>query len=122
MSCCNSKEPLSHCPMKMSDGRCFTDYRPRCAVNAELLDDLAKKNIIKSSYESRMFLQQNAEMIMERSRQSSIERLAPCAPCNRSLNEAGTMYPQRYIVKCSTTNCEKIEVNPDGLGTSTRIY
>lgn len=122
MSCCNQKEPLSHCPMKMSDGRSFTDYRPRCAVNAELLNDLAQKNLVKSSYESRMFLQQNADMIMERNRQSSINNLMPCAPCKRPFSDNGTMYPQRYIVKCSATNCEKIEVNPDGLGTSTRPY
>ena len=122
MSCCNSTEPLSQCPWKMSDGRSFTDYRPRCAVNAELLDDLAKKNMIKSSYESRMFLQQNADMIMERSRQQSVNNLMPCAPCKRPFSESGTMYPQRYVVKCSATNCEKVEVNPDGLGTSTRLY
>lgn len=122
MSCCSSQEPVPHCPVKMSDGRSFTDYRPRCQVNAELLNDLASKNMLKSSYESRMFLQENAEMIMERSRLQSLQNLAPCAPCLRSHDEAGTMYPQQYIVKCSATNCEKIEVNPNGLGTSTRIY
>jgi hypothetical protein len=122
MSCCSSKEPISQCPIKMSDGRSFTDYRPRCQVNAELFNDLSIQNKMKSSYESRMFLQENANMIMERSRMQTIQNLAPCAPCSRNLDDAGTMYPQRYVVKCSATNCEKIEVNPDGLGTSTRIY
>jgi hypothetical protein len=103
----------------MSDGRSFTDYRPRCQVNAELFNDLSIQNKMKSSYESRMFLQENANMIMERSRMQTIQNLAPCS---RNLDDAGTMYPQRYVVKCSATNCEKIEVNPDGLGTSTRIY
>jgi hypothetical protein len=106
----------------MSDGRSFTDYRPRCAINAELMSDLTKQNLARSSYESRMFLQNNAEQIMERSRMLSIENLAPCAPCKRPFSDSGTMYPQKYIVKCSATSCEKIEVNPDGLGTSTRLY
>ncbi len=122
MSCCNAKEPIPPCPSRMSDGRSFTDYRPRCAINAELMSDLTKQNLARSSYESRMFLQNNAEQIMERSRMLSIENLAPCAPCKRPFSDSGTMYPQKYIVKCSATSCEKIEVNPDGLGTSTRLY
>jgi hypothetical protein len=28
-----SQKPM--CPTRMSDGRAFTDYRPRCVVNAE---------------------------------------------------------------------------------------
>lgn len=122
MSCCNAKEPIPSCPVRMSDGRSFTDYRPRCAINAELMTDLKKQNVARSSYESRIFLQNNAEEIMERSRMYSIENLAPCAPCTRPFSDPGTMYPQKYIVKCSATSCEKIEVNPDGLGTSTRLY
>lgn len=122
MSCCTDKDPRVSCPIKMSDGRSFTDYRPRCSVNAELFEDLTKKNIMKSSYESRMFLQENAEMIMERSRMFSLQNLSPCAPCKRPFSDDGTMYPQRYVVKCSATNCEKVEVNPNGLGTSTRLY
>lgn len=122
MSCCDSKEAVPHCPSKMSDGRSFTDYRPRCMVNAELFQDLTDKNIMRSSYESRMFLQENADMIMERSRMQSVSNLAPCAPCKRPFTDPGTMYPQQYIVKCSATSCQKVEVNPNGLGTSTRLY
>jgi len=32
------------------------------------------------------------------------------------------MYPERYVVKCTPTYCEKIEVNKYGLGTSTRVH
>lgn len=122
MSSCQAKENKPHCPIKMSDGRSFTDYRPRCSINAELLGDLKNSKMMSSSYESRMFLQQNADLIMERNRLTSLENMAPCAPCQRPFSDAGTMYPQKYIVKCSSTNCEKILVNPDGLGTSTRLY
>ena len=64
MSFNSSTEKKPHCPIKMSDGRSFTDYRPRCMVNSELMTDLDNNNIIKSSYESRVFLQENAEKLM----------------------------------------------------------
>ena len=63
MSFHSTTEPKPHCPIKMSDGRSFTDYRPRCAVNAELMTDLSQNNMIRSSYESRIFLQENAEKL-----------------------------------------------------------
>ena len=43
----NSSVNNSGCPLKMSDGRPFTDYRPRCAINADLMTDLDKNNMIK---------------------------------------------------------------------------
>jgi hypothetical protein len=121
MSFNSSTEKKPHCPIKMSDGRSFTDYRPRCIINSELMTDLNNNNIIKSSYESRVFLQENAEKLMERNRILMTNNLHPCAPCGRAFNDPGTMYPERYIVKCTPTNCEKIEVNKYGLGTSTRV-
>ena len=36
----------------MSDGRPFTDYRPRCAINADLMTDLDKNNMIDLKVES----------------------------------------------------------------------
>jgi hypothetical protein len=122
MSYSSSKEFTPHCPIKMADGRAFTDYRPRCMVNSELLSDVHNNSMVRSSYESRMFLQENAEKLMERNRQTMLKNLAPCAPCKRPFSDQGTMYPQQYIVKCDGVSCEKIEVNPGGLGTSTRIY
>lgn len=118
----NPTQTNSGCPIKMSDGRQFTDYRPRCAINANLMTDLDKNNIIKSSYDSRMYLQQNAEKIMEENKLHAQNNLMPCAPCNRPENLSGTMYPERYVVKCNPTYCEKIEVNKYGLGTSTRVH
>ena len=113
---CSSTNPKNSCPSRMEDGRSFTDYRPRCIVNAELLGNLAKNNKILSSYESRMYLQHNAESVMQSNRNSSLERLAPCNPCNRPLSDSGTMYPERYIVRCDAISCTKTEINPSGLG------
>ena len=105
----------------MSDGRIFTDYRPRCAVNADLMTDLSNNSMIKSSYDSRVFLQNNAEKIIEMNKMNATNNLAPCAPCSRPIDVSGTMYPERYIVKCTPSSCEKIEINKHGLGTSTRV-
>lgn len=115
-SCDIKKEPNVLCPTRMSDGRSFTDYRPRCIVNAELLTKLDNAKMIKSSYESRMYLQKNAEKVMEEERQKAVNRLIPCAPCKRSFNDPGTMLPERYVVRCDGVTCERKEVNPTGLG------
>ncbi len=119
MSCetCDIKnDPKVICPTRMSDGRSFTDYRPRCIVNAELLGKLADRKMVLSSYESRMYLQQNAEKVMEEERKKATERLIPCAPCTRSFNDPGTMLPERYVVRCDGVTCSRMEVNPTGLG------
>lgn len=97
----------------MADGRAFTDYRPRCAVNAELMSGFEG---VKSAYEARMHLQRNAEKVMEQQRQRAVEGAAPCAPCKRPLSDAGTMLPERYVVRCDGVTCSRTEVNPMGLG------
>lgn len=104
-----SQTPM--CPTRMSDGRAFTDYRPRCVVNAEVNAKMAR-----TSYESRIYLQQHAEEVMEAERQKAIDRLSPCMPCKRSFDDMGTMLPERYVVRCDAATCERIEVNPRGLG------
>jgi hypothetical protein len=114
MSCCDTSGKYP-CPNKMADGRSFTDYRPRCNINYDLMQDLTKNNIINSSYESRLYLQQNAEKIMELNRNNAINNLAPCAPCNKSGNDT-TMLPEKYIVKCDAITCKREEINPNGLG------
>lgn len=115
-SSCSGPMPKPVCAARMSDGRAFTDYRPRCAVNAELMGMVAGANMVQSSYESRMFLQRNADKVMENQRTAAINNLAPCAPCARPFNEAGTMLPERYVVKCDAVSCSRKEVNPTGLG------
>lgn len=119
MSCqgCDiQSDPKVVCPTRMADGRAFTDYRPRCVVNAELLQNVAGQKMVQSSYESRMYLQTNAEKVMEDERKKAVERLIPCAPCMRPFSEPGTMLPERYVVRCDGVTCERKEVNAAGLG------
>jgi hypothetical protein len=104
------------CPTRMADGRAFTDYRPRCAVNGELFSQITSANLVNSSYESRMFLQHNADQYMDYERNKAINTLIPCAPCNRSFSDPGTMLDERYIVRCNGVTCTREEVNPMGLG------
>lgn len=104
------------CPSRMSDGRAFTDYRTRCAVNAELMSYVSNAGMVQSSFESRMYLQRNAEKVMDIQRNTAINNLAPCAPCARPFSDAGTMLPERYVVRCDGVSCTRTEVNPMGLG------
>lgn len=115
-SSCSAPNPTVTCPSRMADGRAFTDYRPRCLVNAELMQMVSQNNMAQSSYESRMFLQSQAELVMERERSKAVERMIPCAPCKRPFTDPGTMAPERYTVRCDTTTCTRVETNPAGIG------
>lgn len=119
MSQCNScsgPNPTPTCPSRMSDGRAFTDYRVRCAANAELMGMVKDAGLLQSSYEARLYLQRNADQIMNQNRQRAVANLAPCAPCTRPFSDDGTMLPERYVVRCDGVTCTRTEVNPNGLG------
>lgn len=115
-STCTGNNPTVECPTRMSDARAFTDYRPRCIVNAELMQMVSNAKMVQSSYESRIYLQRNADDVMKYERQKAMERLIPCAPCKRPFTDQGTMEPERYVVRCNSSTCERTEVNPDGIG------
>jgi len=100
----------------MDDARAFTDYRPRCTVNAELYQMVGSAGLVKSSYESRMFLQHNAEKVMEEFRQNAVKNLTPCAPCTRPMSDPGTMLPSKYVVRCDGVTCSREEVDAFGIG------
>ena len=113
---CEGKTPMPTCPLRQNDARAFTDYRPRCAVNAELYNLVNGTGAMGSSYESRMFLQHNAEQVMNVHRTNAVNNLAPCAPCTRPFSDPGTMEPERYVVRCNGVTCTREEVNPNGIG------
>jgi hypothetical protein len=112
MSCCNASQNKT-CPSKMNDGRSFTDYRPKCISNSEFMYSLDDKNIIASSYESRLYLQHNAEEIMEQLR-STAEKNLMCGVC--PVTNPGTMLPERYVISCDGVTCQRKEIDPNGLG------
>jgi hypothetical protein len=104
----------------MSDGRVFTNYEPRCARNAYLNNLLEKNNVVKSSYEQRLFLQNNYDKIVEEERNLVLNRLSPCIPCNKGelINETTPELDNKYMVYCDGVNCYKNLHNDKGLGTS----
>lgn len=112
MSCCSSSSEDKLCPSRMNDGRMFTDYRPKCMVNNAMMVNLREKEIIASSYESRMYLQQNAEKIMQQQKDIALEKVR----CTRPHEDVGTMLPEEYTVKCDSVSCERVRTNPSGLG------
>lgn len=105
------------CPLRMSDGRSMTDYRPKCIVNYELMETLPEKNVVKSSYDSRMYLQQNADDIMKKEFEKSKNNLMPCIKCNDPINDV-MMMPEKYYVTCDSISCTKKLFDEKGLGTA----
>lgn len=103
------------CPTRMNDGRAFTDYRPRCMMNDDLMANLNKQNVVASSYESRMYLQNNAELIMEQQKKSATEKML-CGVCPMPLDSDGTMLKEKYVVRCNSVTCGRQELDPNGLG------
>lgn len=107
------------CPIRMADGRAFTDYRPRCHVQGDLYKMVGGDDTQPfSAYDARMYLQKNGESIIGQNRDKSQLVLAPCAPCKRPFNEPGTELPSQYVVRCNTVSCTRSEGAVEGLGDS----
>lgn len=113
---CSAPNPADMCPSRMADGRAFTDYGGMCSAHSLIMKTVNPKGVALSSYESRMYLQRNAEQFMKMEFDRSVARMAPCAPCKRPNSDPGTMLPERYVYRCDGVSCAKTEVNPYGLG------
>jgi hypothetical protein len=108
-----------NCPVKMSDGRIFTNYEPRCVSNDKLNKMLKENNMVSSSYEQRLFLQHNYDKIVEAERQKTIESFAPCVPCTSGelINEKNPELDNKYAIYCNEVSCTQKLINEKGLGT-----
>lgn len=112
---CKRDSSAPSCPMRMADGRNFTDYRTRCSQ----LDQLRQQNgNVQTNYDMRMSMQHNAENLMLQNRMASIQA-NDCAPCYVN-NGNGTMLPEQSLVECDEKVCRIIpnprDVEHDGLG------
>jgi hypothetical protein len=124
MSACykTSDNKFFDCPPRMADGRHFTDYRPNCHVNELLRAD----NRVSNSFQYRMFLQTNANTIMDKNREIACSKNC-CSPCATSklgvegFNN-GTMLPEKYIQSCNANNCKFILNDPNGVGLGRQSY
>jgi hypothetical protein len=107
------------CPIKMSDGRYFTNYNPRCDNYTYINNLLKENNMPVSSYEQRLFLQRNYERVVEDENKRILANLSPCVPCNPGelINETNKELDSKYMVYCNGVSCDKKLVNENGLGT-----
>lgn len=101
------------CPARMSDGRVFTDYRPRCDINF-IYPVTNTSGQYMDSYEYRQALIKNADTIMSTMR-GDVYNSAVCAPCVSPYNK-GTMLPEHSIQKCNTRTCTTTVSDSSGLG------
>ena len=111
---------IKNCPLRMSDGRHFTNYEPRCIRNAYLNNLLTENKMTNSSYEQRLFLQNNYEKIVEAERKKVLENLSPCTPCKEGelLNETDSYLDNKHFVYCDKVSCSTQKTNQYGLGTT----
>lgn len=99
------------CPPRMADGRLFTDYRPRCDVDLQLVPNPAATN----SYSYRQFLINNAENVMAAHRSQAFTE-SYCGPCVQPY-DIGTMLPESTKFVCDESTCKMIPGMPGGSGT-----
>jgi hypothetical protein len=112
MNSCNrtTNNKYFNCPPRMADGRHFTDYRASCNI----MNTLHSTNNITSSFQSREFLTDNANKLIELNRKQACEKNC-CGPCVEPYNQ-GTMLPERNIEQCSKTTCDFKVLNENGIG------
>jgi hypothetical protein len=109
MYCAKTPDPkFQGCPALMSDGRQFTDYRPRCMTIP------VSCQIGTSSHDVRMFLTHNADKLMERDRQLAYQ-LNGCENCKEPY-DIGTMLPEQQLQSCNTRTCTFRTYDGSGLG------
>ena len=102
-------ENKSACPQRMSDGRLFTDYRPRCV--SQFATTQSKYN----SYEHRQYMINNASSIMQKNAAEAYEK-NKCLPCMEPYN-VGTMLPEKNLVTCNKQTCSTTIFNDSGFAT-----
>jgi len=96
----------------MSDGRLFTDHRPRCGI---FYDDEKLQNM--SSYDYRQYLIKNSASLIAKDRKNALHETA----CDVLKKNETTMAPEKDAFKCSKKTCKKVKYNKSGIGTG-RIY
>ena len=101
MSCSKtSNNKHFNCPPRMNDGRHFTDYRPHCHIESLI----QQQNNIQSSFQSRLFLTQNAEQLMELNRKEACNKNC-CGPCQSPYQTSTTMPEAQANVTNASVPC-----------------
>ena len=119
-----SDNKYTDAPPRMADGRHFTDYRPSCELN----NDVNRDNNLSNSFEARLFLQRNADQLMEVNRNMACQKncngVCGDEAENDLVNEGftSTMLPELTTQLCNDNGCDYILNNPNGLGLGRQYY
>jgi hypothetical protein len=93
----------------MSDGRLFTDYRPRCDR------ELDRAPVMTGTHAFRQSLIQNGDKIIAEDRRAAFTK-AYSGPCVQPFDR-GTMLPEADRFVCNAVGCARVQGDKDGLGT-----
>ena len=96
----------NQCPYRMSDGRHFTSYLPKC-MNIHDNDPL-------TSFEYKEYLVKNGQKIIDENRMSAY-KANQCGPCMDPYN-TGTMLPEQSYQICNKNTCKIVVNEQNGLG------
>lgn len=105
-----SNNKYFNCPPRMSDGRHFTDYRPRCF--GQYLQKI--NNNLPSSFDYRMYLTHNASEIMQNNAYNAYSDNR-CGPCEEPY-DIGTMLPEQSKQVCNSRMCSFNQGDNFGVG------
>ena len=105
------------CPARMSDGRAFTAYQ-----SSDFINDLIRAdNNISNSLQYRVFLQNNANALMDRQRQVACRENC-CGPCPATKEGFDTMLPEQYMFVTDGRTSKMVLNDVNGLGTGRQYY
>lgn len=106
-NCGKSTRKLNDCAPRMSDGRVFTDYRPRCTVQYQILNEK------QGSYAARQYMISNANALMKDNLHVA-EKNSKC-DCYPK-NAQGTEMPPSQVQKCNSKSCTVSKPDSKGVG------
>jgi len=117
-----SNNKYFQCPPRMSDGRHFTDYRSSDTINNMIRAD----NNISNSLNSKLFMQQNANALIEKQREHACE-LNCCGPCpitqtSKEPFDVGTMVPEQYMFITDGRTSKYVLNDVNGIGTGRNYF
>lgn len=97
-ACLRTSDNRVACPPRMSDGRAFTDYRPRCASMSTSLAGTY------GNEQARSWLTNTAESLIANARQLSLHKNS-CNECNTATMMNGDVVPESAVQVCTAESC-----------------
>lgn len=103
----SSNNQYFNSPPRMADGRHFTDYRPNCLLN----NNLKHQSQVMNSYDYKLYLQRNAEQIIDLNRKHNYILNGSYECCSQNTN-----VPEKHVQQCDLNTCSVSINNKNGIG------